>query len=87
MIDSHNIHRRITFILQGVLVLEVVLAIVSQQWLTVFITGCIILITLAPFFLARLFHLFIPPEIVLVIIAFIFASLFLGEIHDYYARI
>ena len=86
MSHSKSIHRRITFFLQSILILEVILSVVSQQWLTTFITGSIILITLAPFFMARFLHIFIPAEIVLVIIAFIFASLFLGEIHDYYAR-
>lgn len=85
-LSGQSIHRRLTFALQGVLALEVVLAIVGQQWLTAVITSGIVVVTLAPFFLARFFHVFIPPEIVLLIIGFVFASLFLGEVHDYYAK-
>lgn len=80
------VHRRLTFILQAILVLEVVAAIWERQWLAAVITIGIILVTLAPFFLAKLFRVFIPPEFVLLAIGFVFASLFLGEVHGYYSR-
>ena len=81
-----SIHRRLTFVLQAILVVEIVAALARQQWLTAVVTIGIILITLGPFFLAKLFRVFIPPEFVLVAIAFVFASLFLGEVQGYYAR-
>lgn len=80
------IHRRLTFVLQGILVVGGVAAVWEQQWLAVLITGGIIVITLVPFFLAKRFRVFIPPEFVLLAIAFVFASLFLGEVHGYYSR-
>lgn len=75
-----------TFILQGILVLELVAALLGQQWLTALITTAIIGVTLSPFVVARFFRVFIPPEFVLFSIAFVFASVFLGEVHDYYHR-
>lgn len=81
-----SIHRRLTFVLQAILVIEVAAAILGRQWLTAVVTVGIILVTLAPFFMARLFRVFIPPEFVLAAIAFVFASLFLGEVHGYYTR-
>ena len=84
--NDQVIHRRLTFGLQAILVIEVVLAVWNKQWLTAIITTGIIIVTLAPLFLEKFFHVFIPPEFVLVTIAFVFASLFLGEIHDYYNR-
>jgi len=80
------IHRRLTFILQSILVIEVIFAVWEHHWLTVVITTGIILITLGPFFLEKLFRVFIPSEFVLLSIIFIFASLFLGEVHGYYTR-
>ncbi|MFN2436577.1 MAG: hypothetical protein ABR513_05760 [Desulfotignum sp.] len=44
------------------------------------------MITFFPLLLEKKFRVFIPPEFVLVSIAFVFASLFLGEIHGYYTR-
>lgn len=81
-----TIHRRLTFILQALLMLGLVAEIWSQQWFNAVITSGIILITFAPLYLQKHFHVFITAEFVLIAIAFIFASLFLGEIHDYYTR-
>jgi uncharacterized membrane protein YjjP (DUF1212 family) len=80
------IHRRLTLILQIILVAGVVLAAWEQQWLTAVITIGIILVTLVPLILANRFRVFIPPEFVLFAIVFVFASVFLGEVHGYYAR-
>ena len=80
------IHRRLTFVLQAILVVEVGAAAWNQQWLAAVITFGIIIVTLFPFFLGKFFRVFIPPEFVLLAIAFIFASLFLGEIRGYYTR-
>ncbi|MFP3983646.1 MAG: hypothetical protein ACLFV2_08160 [Desulfurivibrionaceae bacterium] len=84
--NSQLIHRRLTFALQAILFVEVVVAVWEQQWPTAVITIGILLITLAPFFLGKLFQVFSPPEFVLLAIAFVFASLFLGEVHGYYSR-
>jgi uncharacterized membrane protein YjdF len=80
------IHRRLTFVLQAILVVEVMFAAWDQQWLTAVVTIGIIIITFVPFFLRKFFRVFIPPEFVLLAIAFVFASLFLGEIRGYYSR-
>ena len=80
------IHRRLTLILQTILVVGVVFAVWEQQWLTALITIGIILVTLVPLILAKRLRVFIPPEFVLFAIVFVFASVFLGEVHGYYVR-
>lgn len=80
------IHRRLTLVLQAILVVEVMFAAWDQQWLTAVVTIGIIIVTLVPLFLSKFFRVFIPPEFVLLAIAFVFASLFLGEIRGYYSR-
>ena len=80
------IHRRLTHVLQAILVVEIVVAVWNHQWLAAVITTGIVMVTLGPFFLGKFFRVFIPPEFVLFAIAFVFASLFLGEIHGYYTR-
>jgi len=81
-----NLHRRITLVLQLILLVEVIVALYTQQWMTATITCGIILVTLSPFFLRKVWGVYIPPEFALLTISFVFASLFLGEVHDYYAR-
>lgn len=80
------IHRRLTVVLQVILAVGVVAAVWEQQWLAAVITSGIILVTLVPLFLSRRFRVFIPPEFVLLAITFVFASVFLGEVHGYYVR-
>ena len=79
-------HQRLTFILQAILVVEVMIAVWEHQWLTAVITIGIVVLTLVPFFLEKFLRVYIPPEFVLLAIAFVFASLFLGEIRGYYTR-
>lgn len=81
-----KIHRWLTFILQLILLLEVVLAVFRKQWLAALITTCIVVITLFPLFLGKFLRVFVPPEFVLLSVLFIFSSLFLGEMRGYYTR-
>jgi uncharacterized membrane protein YjdF len=85
-VQTQLIHRRLTFILQAILVVAVVVAVWERQWLTAVLTTGIVVVTLVPFFLAKFFRVFNPPEFALVAIAFVFASLFLGEVRGYYSR-
>lgn len=79
-------HRRITLVMQFILLLGLAGAIWEQQWLNVLTISGIIAVTLLPILLARRFHVRIPTEFQMLAIAFVFASLFLGEVHSYYAR-
>lgn len=81
-----TIHRRITLFLQGVLVVGLGLSVWNRVWMNAFLVGTILLLTFWPAFVGRRFEIFIPPELEVVAIVFIFASLFLGEIQGYYAR-
>ncbi|MCK4838184.1 MAG: hypothetical protein KAS94_05235 [Desulfobulbaceae bacterium] len=80
------IQRRFSFFLQAILLAGVVVAVWEQQWLTAVITLGIILVTLVPLLLEKRFQVVIPPEFALLAIAFVFASLFLGEVRGYYER-
>jgi len=80
------IHLRLTLVLQLILVIGVAAAIWEKQWLAAVITSGIILLTLVPLLLSKRFRVYIPPEFVLLAITFIFASVFLGEVHGYYVR-
>ena len=79
-------HRRLAFGLQALLLVETLAAIWRQQWFVAVITTGIIVVTLIPLLLERRFRVFIPPQFQLLAIAFVFASLFLGEVHGYYTR-
>lgn len=80
------LHQRLHFVLQVILVLGVVAEIVEKQWFAAVLTSGIVLVTFIPTLLEKRFRVFIPAEFVLLSIGFVFASLFLGEVHGYYTR-
>lgn len=84
--DESTLHQRITGLLQTILIAGLVGAIWEQHWFNVVIISGIVIITFIPILLARTFAVVIPPEFQLMAIGFIFASLFLGEVHGYYTR-
>lgn len=70
------------FILQVVLAVEITLLLLRGHFLSAFMAGGVLML---PIFFRKI-SLRIPPEIQLVVILFAFATLFLGEIQNYYER-
>jgi uncharacterized membrane protein YjdF len=83
---SLSIHRRLTVALQVLLAVGVAAELWAGQWFAALVTTGIILLTLFPLVLARRYSVYVPPEFALLAIVFVFASLFLGEVHGYYTR-
>jgi len=79
-------HRRLTLMLQFLITAGFLLEIYEGHWMNAVLVAGILLLTIAPRFLSRGLGVFIPPEFELFTIAFVFASLYLGERRDYYAR-
>lgn len=84
--QSSKIHKRVTIGLQAVMAAGLALELYERQWLNVVIVTSILLLTTLPAVMARRIRIVIPAEFELLTIAFIFASLFLGETRDYYGR-
>ncbi|WIA59131.1 hypothetical protein N6H05_25825 (plasmid) [Sphingobium sp. WTD-1] len=88
MTTARRAHLLITLVLAGLLVAELIVLTYRGRWLHSFLVVCLLVFTAAP--LARRLHsgaALIPSEIHLVGVLFAFASIFLGEVLDYYERI
>lgn len=85
-VTVERVHFIIVSILQLVLGFGLFLAISQRHWQDMFTLTCIILLMLAPSKLGFRFHIRVPLEFQLMAILFVFASLFLGELHGYYTR-
>lgn len=83
---STSLHRRLSLVLQSVLLVETFLALFRQQWFTAFVCGAVFLITLVPLLLAKQLRVHIPAQFQLIAVAMAFAALFLGEVRDFYTR-
>ena len=79
-------HRQVSFTLQASLIAEAVFALWRQNWPTLFMTVFVILLTLFPLLLEKRYKIFIPSQFQALAIVFVFASMYLGEVHGYYTR-
>lgn len=79
-------HLVILVALQSVMAAELIFLVVEQQWVHVFLVAGIMLTMALPVVLKTRFSVQIPPEVQILAILFGFATLFLGEVRDYYER-
>lgn len=84
---ANRIHRSVVWILLAIMAIELVFVILHQQWLNLFLVVVIMMATFSPIFLGRHFRVYLPPEFQVMAIVFVFASLFLGEMRQFYVRI
>lgn len=82
-----RIHRMTVIFLQLIMATELVVLLIEGQLLSAVLVGAIMAITLAPVVLKERLPVFVPPEIQVLTILFVFASLFLGEVLRFYDRL
>lgn len=80
------IHHRIKLGLQLTLLLGLAVELYETQWMNAALVLGILIVTLLPRLLARGLELSVPPQLELMAIGFVFASVFLGETRDFYGR-
>lgn len=73
-------------VLQLVMAFQLVLLVIRQEWLQAFLVAGIMVATLTPVVFRRRLPVDVPSEIQIVVVLFVFATLFLGEVRDYYER-
>jgi len=81
------IHRWLIVLLRLAIVVGISLELLEALWMSAAIAAGILLLTFLPTIFASRVQVEIPPEFEVLTVGFIFASLFLGEIRDYYNKI
>lgn len=81
-----RIHRGTLIVLQTIMAVELLLVFRDGQWMNAFLVMAIMAITLSPAVIGRHLQVHIPAEFQVLAVVFVFAALFLGELHSYYAR-
>jgi hypothetical protein len=84
--SARRAHLAILAVLQLVMAVQLVLLLLRGDWLESFLVAGIMAVTLAPIVLRHGLSVDIPSEIQIVAVLFIFATLYLGEVRDYYQR-
>ena len=77
----------VAIILQLIMAAELVALLASGRWMHAFLVGAMLLALLVPIVIRRGGPAMVPAELQILVALFIFATLFLGEVRDYYERI
>jgi len=81
-----RIYMFLNLIIRISLLIAIIQAIQKTNILVLFFSTLVFLITFIPLFFKRKYNLKLPTEIQMIIVIFIYASLFLGEVHGYYTK-
>lgn len=71
-------------VFRALLVISIIGNIFTQNWVNLYTAVLTLILTWLPFIIADRSHLNIPPLFHLVLLVFIFASMYLGELQEYY---
>ena len=83
---GEKIQLGVSYLLQLTLIIAILYSIYKHDWLNTFLTSGIFLLSSMPSILRRSYKVRLPVEIDLVVIIFVYASLFLGGMQGYYIR-
>jgi hypothetical protein len=86
-IGENRVHRNLIRILLLLMVVEWVLLLLDQSWLSLFLVTLIIITLFLPILFRNKLEMEIPAEFHITAVVFIFAALYLGEVRDFYHRI
>ena len=81
-----RIYWSLKLLMQLSMLVSLAISVYRLNWLSIVLISLIILVSLIPMRLNARFDFFIPPEIELMCVAIIYASLYLGEIGNFYER-
>jgi len=81
-----KVHFIVAWLIRLILIIAAFSAIFSQNWTILFTTIFIFILTFLPFAFEKKYKIDIPIEIEIIAIIFIFATLFLGEIQQFYQK-
>lgn len=83
---ASRLHRFLLAVLEGIMAVELIGLIRSQSWMMVFVTALLMGVMAAPVLFRGRLGVPIPSEIHVFAALFIFATLFMGEVLDFYQR-
>ena len=77
----------LTYLIWGALMVELVLALATARWPVAFVALATLVASMVPLFVVPRFGIRLPRGMIAASTLFIFATLFLGEVLDFYERL
>lgn len=79
-----KLHKFVIWIIIFSLVITLLSEIINKRWDYIFITALSIVLCFIPFFFQKKYNIYLPSEIQIITVLFIYAGLFLGEVRSYF---
>lgn len=83
MFSEQTLLTRLIWIALALIMLD---ALIQREWSLAFIALATLALSFAPILVARWAEIFVPPSFLTVIVIFVGATLFMGEVLDFYTR-
>ncbi len=83
---SEKVQLAVAFAIRISIVLAIISGILNGKWLIVFISSLTLFLTFVPAMVQKNLRFNLPLEMELTVVIFIYAGIFLGEVHDFYIR-
>jgi uncharacterized membrane protein YjdF len=84
---ENRVHRILVRMLLLLMAIEWFLLILRERWLSAFLVSLIIMALFSPIIFRKRMEIELPAEFHITAVIFIFASFYLGEVHDFYHRV
>ena len=89
LLDKHTekmvkFHYLVTLLIRLSLIVAIIFAVYEFKWTVLFVSILVFFLTFLPVIFERNYKIDIPVEIELMIVVFLYAALFLGEVRGYY---
>ncbi|MFT4326908.1 MAG: hypothetical protein ACMXYK_05385 [Candidatus Woesearchaeota archaeon] len=81
-----SLYFTISNVFRVLLIIALVIEVFNGRWMLFFVTLLALFLSCFPYFFEKRYRMHIPPEIHAFIVIFIYASIYLGEVHDFYYR-
>jgi len=81
-----RLHLAFSFFIRGSVLIALIGALFNQRYTVVFVASLTLFLTFMPAIFERNYKISLPTEIEIIIVLFIYTSLYLGEIREYYTR-
>jgi len=79
-----KLHKTIGLVITVTIVLAIIESILVKNWTTLFASVSVLIVLSLPQLFERRYKIDIPNELEIIFAIFIYATLFLGEVHNFY---
>jgi len=86
MLKPNHWHTAFSIFIRGSLIIAMLGALFNQRYTVLFVSSLALLLTFVPAMIERNSRISVPAEWEFTIVLFIYTSLYLGELHEYYTK-